>query len=49
MVIKFTCYTPQDVGEKLKKLQKDKCLNVSKFITAAIVEKIYKEEEKNHV
>ena len=49
MVIKFTCYTPKDIGEKLKKMQKDKCLNISKFITTAIVEKILKEEEKNHV
>ena len=49
MLFKFTCYTSKDIGEKLKKLQKDKCLNVSKFITTAIVEKINKYEETKNV
>lgn len=49
MLFKFTCYTSKDIGEKLKKLQKDKCLNVSKFITTAIVEKINKDEETKNV
>lgn len=38
MTIKFTCYVPQDIGTKLKDLQTKECLNISKFITQAIVE-----------
>ena len=38
MSMKFTCYVPLDVGKELKDLQETECLNISKFITQAIVE-----------
>lgn len=46
MTVKFTCYVPKDIGNKLKKLQDNECLNISKFITKAIVAQLTKSEEK---
>ncbi len=45
MTIKFTCYVPKDIGNKLKTLQDNECLNISKFITKAIVEQLKKMEK----